>query len=421
MTREEFSEHDVANVLKRFMRTLDEPLLTQSLRDEWMAASKIVGQKEQFDRFAELLSYLPGVNYRTLRRIMGHLRTIANQCDRNLMPNYNLAAIWGPTLLTVDNLAAQNFAQTSGEAEVCRILIDNYQDLFKATKEELEREEEIMKKTENFNRNPNPVKISGNIRLDECVIDRVNEIQLSLSGEVMMFVYIDTKTGGECVSIAVTPKMTAQELQVRALRKSKFKGDPSDFILHEVILGGQMERPIHYNEQIYEVTLKWWQWSEEDRRDTYLLLKRNVFWEDALPCAVPPLSVFGEAMFSDNTRSSKASNFKKFQFSMNNAKLTRSKELKNGTMSELDSWDIEKIIWYFGCEMRRQAPFNFNITFIEKEVIEERSKDKPFFGRTISFGNRELFVKWVAAMMVAEHQNNIMPPQQLLTIEDDDY
>ena len=42
---------------------------------------------------------------------------------------------------------------------MCKDLIDNYRDLFNVTKEELDREEAIMRKTENFNRNPNPVKV----------------------------------------------------------------------------------------------------------------------------------------------------------------------------------------------------------------------------------------------------------------------
>ena len=73
----------------------------------------------------------------------------------------NLAAIWGPTLLTVDGQAALNFAQTSGESDVCKDLIEFFMELFDVSKEEMDREEEIMKKQENFNRNPNPVKLSG--------------------------------------------------------------------------------------------------------------------------------------------------------------------------------------------------------------------------------------------------------------------
>ena len=52
----------------------------------------------------------------------------------------------------------------------------------------------------------------------------------------MMFVHLDTKTGDDCVSIAVTPKMTARELQRKALKKARdanYAGDASRFVLHE--------------------------------------------------------------------------------------------------------------------------------------------------------------------------------------------
>ena len=58
----------------------------------------------------------------------------------------------------------------------------------------------------------------------------------------MMFVHIDTKTGGDVVSIAVTPKMTANELTRRAIKKANYPGDTSKFILHEVILGRKIMR-----------------------------------------------------------------------------------------------------------------------------------------------------------------------------------
>ena len=84
------------------------------------------------------------------------------------MPEHNLAAIWGPTLLTVEGgpegvatATAADFARTSAEADVCRDLVAGYRRLFGVTEEEISREEKIMRKTENFNRNPNPIKLSG--------------------------------------------------------------------------------------------------------------------------------------------------------------------------------------------------------------------------------------------------------------------
>ncbi len=119
-------------------------------------------------------------------------------------------------------------------------------------------------------------------------------------------------------------------------------------------------------------------------------------------------------------------------FSMNNAKITRSKEsTKSGgtSLSELESWDIERIIWYLGCESKRKAPHNLNVTFIDRDPegasssaaasALERSRERPYFGRTISFSSRELFVKWIAAMLVAEHGQDLLAPDTLLNIDDD--
>ena len=58
--------------------------------------------------------------------------------------------------------------------------------------------------------------------------------------------------------------------------------DECGLTLHEAILGGALQRPIHYSELVLDVTLKWGNWGEEDRRDNYLLLKRNILYEEAI-------------------------------------------------------------------------------------------------------------------------------------------
>ena len=59
LNRDNFSEHDVANALKRFFRTLNEPLLTERLRPLFLQAAAI-GKKQQHaliiqDQFTFLL------------------------------------------------------------------------------------------------------------------------------------------------------------------------------------------------------------------------------------------------------------------------------------------------------------------------------------------------------------------------------
>ena len=130
-----------------------------------------------------------------------------------------------------------------------------------------------------------------------------------------MWVYLDTRSCGNCVCVEVQPNMTALEMTYCVIREAKRMdgecGSEQNLYLHEVVLGGMMERPIHHSEIMLEVTLKWGQWSEPDRRENYLLLKSNTFYSEALPCALPPMSVFGEANFSDN-KPGKAT-FKKHQ------------------------------------------------------------------------------------------------------------
>ena len=58
------------------------------------------------------------INYNTLRRLIGHLHVVADQCDKNLMPEYNLAPLWGPNMMSVDSGAEVGFAQTNREMEV---------------------------------------------------------------------------------------------------------------------------------------------------------------------------------------------------------------------------------------------------------------------------------------------------------------
>ena len=96
---------------------------------------------------------------------------------------------------------------------------------------------------------------------------------------------------------------------------------------------------------------------------------------------------------------------------------TKPREGANDSLGEVDSWPIEDIWWYFGCEPKRQAPFHFNLTFISKQENVERNKDRPYFGNTISFETRDLFTRWIAAMLVSEHSSDLQPPPQLLLID----
>jgi len=382
ISRENYSEHDVANVLKRFVRQLEEPLLTDYLKDSFLKAAAIKDLDQKLTRYKNLLHQLPAINFATMRKLLGHLNTVAEQCDKNLMPVYNLAPLWGPNILIVDK-GEKDFGETSGETEVCAELISNYPYLFDVDMEELDKEKKLLEVLEKINY-PTPSS-------------------LKRSGDVRMWCYIESRTAGKCVSISLHPTLTAGEAILMVAKEAQLL-DIQGMLIHEVVLGECLERPVHYSEKMLDLTLRWGDWEDIDRHNNYLVLKSNKLYADALPCAIPPLSIFSEIQFSDNKPKSR---FSKFLFSVSSASITCYKEDKNGQTSEFNAWPVEDIIWYIGCEKKRSTPHPLNLTFISK-LEPVRSKETPFFGRVLSFTSRELFTKWIAALLVAEYGTDIV-------------
>ena len=70
----------MANVLKRFIRQLDEPLLTEQLRDDFLRVADTTGdtgeqqtEDEKLENYRQLLAKLPAINYNTLRRLVSDI------------------------------------------------------------------------------------------------------------------------------------------------------------------------------------------------------------------------------------------------------------------------------------------------------------------------------------------------------------
>jgi len=411
ISREDYSEHDVANVLKRFIRQLEEPLLTERLRDAFLGVARLDCDDSKLDQYRELLNQLPPVNYSTLRRLIGHLHSVADQCNKNLMPVFNLAPLWGPNMLTVDGQEASQFAQTSGEMEVfqelgnlstgvCADLITNYPWLFNVDNVEVEKEKRMIEVLEKINF-PTPTSMKR-------------------SGDIRMWVYVGSRSSGACVSLVLHPSLTVGEaLLVAGQEAGLLPTELHHMYMHEVVLGEQLERPMHNKEKLLEATLRWGKWPEGDRHDNYLLVKHNQFYSEALPCAMPPLSVFADLQFSDNKVTKGTNKFNACMFSVSKASITQYRDEKTGVPQDVAAWPVEEVSWYLGAERVRGAPNNMNITFIDKNIGPTglRSKEEPLFGRVMSFSSRELYVKWIAALLVAEYQSEVHIAEDLVMVK----
>jgi hypothetical protein len=106
LTRENYTEHDVANALKRFLRQLDIPLLgTRQNYHAWLRStvdnSMTYEQLIQYYRalLKDLKHHFP-IHYSTLRIMLIHIHTVAMLAGINGMTLSNLISTFAPCLIS---------------------------------------------------------------------------------------------------------------------------------------------------------------------------------------------------------------------------------------------------------------------------------------------------------------------------------
>nr|XP_057906519.1 rho GTPase-activating protein 6 isoform X2 [Doryrhamphus excisus] len=145
---EEHSVHDVAALLKEFLRDMPDPLLTKELYTAFINTT-LLDPDEQHNVTQLLVYLLPVCNSDTLHRLLEFLSTVADhahdQQDKdgqeitgNKMTSLNLATIFGPNLLhklksSDKEFSVQSFARAEESTAVIAALqrmIASYQTLF---------------------------------------------------------------------------------------------------------------------------------------------------------------------------------------------------------------------------------------------------------------------------------------------------
>ncbi|KAJ3591560.1 hypothetical protein NHX12_006693, partial [Muraenolepis orangiensis] len=139
--------HDVAALLKEFLRDMPDSLLTRELYTAFIN-SMLLDNSDQVSALQLLIYLLPPCNSDTLQRLLHFLSTVAAHADDGLaadgteitgnkMTPLNLATIFGPNLLhkksSDKEFAVQSFLraeESSAIIGVVRSLISNYQTLF---------------------------------------------------------------------------------------------------------------------------------------------------------------------------------------------------------------------------------------------------------------------------------------------------
>uniref|UniRef100_A0A8B9PS10 ArfGAP with RhoGAP domain, ankyrin repeat and PH domain 2 n=1 Tax=Apteryx owenii TaxID=8824 RepID=A0A8B9PS10_APTOW len=211
---------DVTDVLKSFLSQIDDALLTKELYPFWISALDTQNEKERVRKYGAFIRTLPSVNRATLAALIEHLYRVQKCSEINHMNPHNLAMVFSSCLF-------QTKGQTSEEVNVIEDLIKNYVQLF----------------------------------------------DVSQAGDLLIEVYVERKEPDCSVIIRVSPLTEAEELTNDVLGIKNITPNKDDiWTAFEVLENGELERPLHYTENVLEQVLHWSSLPEPGT--TYLIIKR---------------------------------------------------------------------------------------------------------------------------------------------------
>ncbi|XP_054437999.1 arf-GAP with Rho-GAP domain, ANK repeat and PH domain-containing protein 2 isoform X1 [Pteronotus mesoamericanus] len=234
---------DVTGVLKRFLSDIDDALLAKELYPYWISALDTQDDKERIKKYGTFIRSLSGVNRATLAAIIEHLYRVQKCSEINHMNAHNLALVFSSYLF-------QTKGQTSEEVNVIEDLINNYVEIFEVKEDQVKQ-----------------------MDIENSFITKWKDTQVSQAGDLLIEVYVERKEPDCSNIIRISPVMEAEELTNDILAIKNIiptKGDI--WATFEVIENEELERPLHYTENVLEQVLRWS--SLVDPGSAYLVVKR---------------------------------------------------------------------------------------------------------------------------------------------------
>ncbi|XP_046854269.1 arf-GAP with Rho-GAP domain, ANK repeat and PH domain-containing protein 1-like isoform X2 [Xenia sp. Carnegie-2017] len=333
--REEYEAHDVAGLLKEYFRELPDPLMTEDAYAHFITASLSPVHEKKLRMYKDSLGRLPEVNRTTLKSVINHLVRVCARKEQNLMKLENVSLIFGPTLMSNEEMGSMDSATINQEFAVIADLITYYEWLFDVSHTERNKDkkiEEAMLKLNKLSSKPDLLNFSD-MNLDIYPLDIKNE----------------------CVGIKVYPHTTAGKLcQEIAFRR----GMPPDvnWALFQNV-DGEIERAFPAMEKILSTVIHTGKYSQLVK-GSHLVVKENY--------VIPKLESFAlendksgyiSGIFATMKESKKS--WKKNFVKLDGTFLTVQKNAKGG---ELDKWPVAETDLYIGVDRVKKPPTAMGFT-----------------------------------------------------------
>ncbi|KAM6408733.1 arf-GAP with Rho-GAP domain, ANK repeat and PH domain-containing protein 3 isoform 3-T4 [Rhynochetos jubatus] len=353
---------DVTDVLKRFFRELEDPVFTLELHPQWKEAAEISSKPQRLERYKELIHRLPRLNHKTLAALIGHLYRVQKCADLNQMSTKNLSLLFAPSLFQTDGKGEH-------EVKVMEDLIDNYVSIFNIDEDQVSQ-----------------------MDLENSLITTWKDTQLSQAGDLIIEVYLEQKLPDCCVTLKVSPTMTAEELTNQVLEMRNVATSLDIWLTFEALENGELERPLHPKEKVLEQALQWCKLPEPST--AYLLVRKVPIGEGSclftgikretpkcglLKCREEPPKLLGNK-------------FQERYFVIRDRRLLLLKEKRSAKPER--EWPLEAAKVYMGIRKKLKPPaqWGFTLTLDKQQLYLACS------------GQAELW-DWTTSILKAQHDD----------------
>ncbi|NXH09158.1 ARAP3 protein, partial [Loxia leucoptera] len=353
---------DVTDVLKRFFRELEDPIFTLELHPQWKEAAEISSKPQRLERYKELIHRLPRLNHKTLAALIGHLYRVQKCADLNQMSTKNLSLLFAPSLFQTDGKGEH-------EVKVMEDLIDNYVSIFNIDEDQVSQ-----------------------MDLENSLITTWKDTQLSQAGDLIIEVYLEQKVPDCCVTLKVSPTMTAEELTNQVLEMRNVPASLDIWLTFEALENGELERPLHPKEKVLEQALQWCKLPEPS--SAYLLVRKVPIGEGSclftgakretpkcglLRCREEPPKLLGNK-------------FQERYFVIRDRRLLLLKEKRSAKPER--EWPLDAAKVYMGIRKKLKPPAQWGFTLIlDKQQLY-----------LVCSGQAELW-DWTTSILKAQHDD----------------
>ncbi|XP_015273680.1 PREDICTED: arf-GAP with Rho-GAP domain, ANK repeat and PH domain-containing protein 2 [Gekko japonicus] len=360
---------DVTETLKCFLFEIDDALLTKQLYPFWITALDTVDDKERVRKYSTFIRTLPPVNRATLAALMEHLYRVQKCSEINHMDPHNLAMAFSSCLF-------QTKGQTSEEVNVIEDLIINYVHLFDVHEEQVKQ-----------------------MDIENSFITKWNDTPVSQAGDLLVEVYVERKEPDCSVIVRVSPMMEAEELTTDVLEIKSITPHRDDrWTAFEVIENGELERLLHYTENVLEQILHWS--SLPDPSSACLIIKkfpsadtgRLHSEKNAEGCVKAGYLKYKE----EPSKLLSGNKFQERYFVLREGNLFLYKDTKSVKPEKV--LPVKSLKLYLGVKKKMKPPTNWGLTLCSEKHHWYLCCD-----------GQDCQLEWLSSLFIAQH-SNIWPP-----------